>query len=306
MALTASGLSAILIHIFAEIRTLDTVRPAAPHHLPGPRHSSAATAPGGLAGLLVRRAKALSPPCARPACRGTAPYYELQAAAGAAWYHRMATQRFGALGAMFSYISLEGACRRHPLRKLRAVVDALLATMNHEFTRCYARRSRPSRLPPDAAQGPAAAILFSIRSERQLVEAVSYNLLYRWFVGLNIDDRSGTTLPSAPTASGSSMNLARAFFGASNTPPWASGQRRTLQCGRHADRGLGLAQKFQSAGTTTAPAEGAIPVDFKGQQRCNDTTPSTTDADARCSRRARATNLACATWGTSSQRTATG
>jgi transposase len=81
-------------------------------------------------------------------------------------------------GAMFSYISLEERVpQTHPLRKLRAVVDALLATMNREFDAVYARRGRPS-VPPEMLDALLLQILFSIRSERQLVEAVNYNLLY--------------------------------------------------------------------------------------------------------------------------------
>jgi transposase len=77
----------------------------------------------------------------------------------------------------------------HPLRKLRAVVDALLATMNLEFEAVYARRGRPSVPPEMLLKALLLQILFSIRSERQLVEVVNYNLLYRWFVGLNIEDK---------------------------------------------------------------------------------------------------------------------
>ena len=91
---------------------------------------------------------------------------------------------------MFSYISLEERVpQTHPLRKLRAVVDALLATMSREFEAVYARRGRPSVPPEMLLKALLLQILFSIRSERQLVEAINYNLLYRWFVGLNIEDK---------------------------------------------------------------------------------------------------------------------
>ena len=92
-------------------------------------------------------------------------------------------------GAMFSYISLEERVpQTHPLRKLRAVVDALLATMSREFEAVHDRRGRP-RCRRKCCSGLLLQILFSIRSERQLVEAINYNLLYRWFVGLNIEDK---------------------------------------------------------------------------------------------------------------------
>jgi transposase len=93
-------------------------------------------------------------------------------------------------GAMFSYISLEErVAATHPLRKLRTVVDALLATMNSEFEEVYAHRGHPSVPPEMLLKALLLQILFSIRSERQLVESVNYNLLSRWFVGLNIEDK---------------------------------------------------------------------------------------------------------------------
>ena len=91
---------------------------------------------------------------------------------------------------MFSYISLEERVpAKHPLRKLRALVDALLASMSAEFEAVYARRGRPSVPPEMLLKALLLQILFSIRSERLLVEAIDYNLLYRWFVGLNIEDK---------------------------------------------------------------------------------------------------------------------
>ena len=117
-------------------------------------------------------------------------------------------------GAMFSYISLEERVpAAHPLRKLRAVVDALLASMNSEFEAVYARRGRPSVPPEMLLKALLLQILFSIRSERQLVEAVNYNLLYRWFVGLNIEDKvwDHSTF-SANRERLFNEDLARAFF----------------------------------------------------------------------------------------------
>ncbi|TSE35034.1 hypothetical protein Tchar_00965 [Tepidimonas charontis] len=159
---------------------------------------------------------------------------------------------------MFSYISLEERVpQTHPLRKLRAAVVALLATMNREFDAVYARRGRPS-VPPGMLDALLLQILFSIRSERQLVEAIEYNLLYRWFVGLNIEDKVWGHCPfSAPTASGSSTKTWPAPFSSGSSTHRRLGkleQRRTLQCGWHADRGLGLTQKFQGQAVPRAPA----------------------------------------------------
>ena len=115
---------------------------------------------------------------------------------------------------MFSDIRLE---ERVPalrsLRKLRAVVDALLATMNREFEAVYARRGRPSVPPEMLLKALLLQILFSIRSERQLVEALNDNLLYCWFVGLNIDDKVWRHCPfSANRERLFNEDLARAFF----------------------------------------------------------------------------------------------
>ncbi len=81
---------------------------------------------------------------------------------------------------MFSYISLEERVPvKHPLRKLRSVVDALLATMSTEFEVVYATGGRPSVPPEMLLKALLLQILLSIRSERLLVEAIDYNLLYR-------------------------------------------------------------------------------------------------------------------------------
>src|SRR3989344_743886 len=91
--------------------------------------------------------------------------------------------------AMFSYVSLEERIpTSHPLRKLRLLVDSVLASMDDEFDAIYARVGGPSVPPGRLLQALLLQILFSIRSERLLVESLDYNLLYRWFVGLGIDD----------------------------------------------------------------------------------------------------------------------
>lgn len=92
-------------------------------------------------------------------------------------------------GALFSYVSLEERIpARHPLRKIRAVVNAALATLDADFDRLYAGDGRPSIAPERLLRASLIQILFSIRSERQLMEQMQYNLLLRWFVGLGIDD----------------------------------------------------------------------------------------------------------------------
>lgn len=92
-------------------------------------------------------------------------------------------------GSLFSYVNLEERVpARHPLRKIKAVVDPALASLDADFNRLYAGDGRPSIAPERLLRAALIQILFSIRSERQLMEQLEYNLLFRWFVGLSIDE----------------------------------------------------------------------------------------------------------------------
>ena len=90
---------------------------------------------------------------------------------------------------LFSYVDLEERIPvRHPLRKVRQIVNDALASLDAEFDRLYAAEGRPSIAPERLLRASLIQILFSVRSERQLMEQMQYNLLFRWFVGLGIDD----------------------------------------------------------------------------------------------------------------------
>ncbi len=92
-------------------------------------------------------------------------------------------------GSLFSYVNLdERVPARHPLRKIKAVVDPALASLDADFSQLYAGDGRPSIAPERLLRAALIQILFSIRSERQLMEQLQYNLLFRWFVGLGIDE----------------------------------------------------------------------------------------------------------------------
>ena len=94
-----------------------------------------------------------------------------------------------ASGSLFSYVDLEERIpARHPLRRIRQVVNDALASLDAEFDRLYSAEGRPSVAPERLIRASLIQILFSIRSERQLMEQMRYNLLFRWFVGLGIDD----------------------------------------------------------------------------------------------------------------------
>ena len=92
-------------------------------------------------------------------------------------------------GSLFSYVDLEERVpARHPLRKVREIVNDALVSMDAEFDRLYAREGRPSIAPERLLRASLIQMLFSVRSERQLMEQMQYNLLFRWFVGLGVDD----------------------------------------------------------------------------------------------------------------------
>jgi len=91
-------------------------------------------------------------------------------------------------GSLFSYVDLEARIpAQHPLRKIRQVVNEALASLDGEFDALYTDFGRPSIAPERLIRASLLQILFSVRSERQLMEQMQYNLLFRWFVGLGID-----------------------------------------------------------------------------------------------------------------------
>ena len=93
-------------------------------------------------------------------------------------------------GAMFSYLSPEERSpAHHPLRAVRALVRSVLKDMSPAFARLYAREGRPSIPPEQLLSALLLQVFYGVRSERQLMEQLNYNLLFRWFAGLSPDDR---------------------------------------------------------------------------------------------------------------------
>ena len=91
---------------------------------------------------------------------------------------------------MFSYIDLESRIPdKHPIRKIRRIVDEALKELEPEFESMYADTGRPSIPPEQLVRALLVQILYTIRSERLLMERIDYDLLFRWFVGLGMDDR---------------------------------------------------------------------------------------------------------------------
>jgi transposase len=92
-------------------------------------------------------------------------------------------------GKLFSYVSPEPRVPAdHPLRKIRELVRDALKELNRSFSRLYAKQGRPSVPPEQRLSALLLQALYGIRSERQLMEQLDYNFLYRWFVGLSPDD----------------------------------------------------------------------------------------------------------------------
>src|SRR5271170_3522134 len=90
---------------------------------------------------------------------------------------------------VFSYVSPEQRIPpEHPLRPIRAMADGALRELQRKFGKLYAKTGRPSIAPEKLLRALLLQVLYTVRSERMLMEQLNYNLLFRWFVGLNMDD----------------------------------------------------------------------------------------------------------------------
>jgi transposase len=193
--------------------------------------------------------------------------------------------------AMFSYISPEARVPQdHPLRAIRALVDEVLGELSPRFETLYARLGRPSIPPEKLLRAQLLQVLYSVRSERQLMEQLDYNLLFRWFVGLNMDDAVWD--PTVFTKNRQRLldgEVAMAFL----ERVVAQARRRGLLSGEHftvdgtlLEAWAGL-KSFKRKGETPRPPDdpGNPTVNFHGEKRSNDTHGSTTDPDARLARK---------------------
>lgn len=194
--------------------------------------------------------------------------------------------------ALFNYVSLEERVSRdHPMRKMRVLVDAVLATMDAEFAAVYCRRRRPSIPPEFLLRALLIQILYTVRSERQLVEHLDFNLLYRWFVGLSIDDRVWDHSTFSHNRERLfAEGMARQFF--ERVKLIAEWQDLLADEHFSVDGTLidawAAHKSFLPKDEQDPPDKGSgrnAEVDFKGKRRCNDTHSSTTDPDARLVRK---------------------
>ena len=187
---------------------------------------------------------------------------------------------------MFSYVSPEQRIPAdHPLRPIREMTDEVLRQLSRRFAGLYAKTGRPSIAPEKLLRALLLQVLYSVRSERLLMEQLEYNLLFRWFVGLSMDDRvwdvSVFTKNRERLLGGA---VAEAFF------------QRVLELARaeqllsddHFSVDGTLIQawagqkSFVRKGTTPPPPDdpGNPTVNFHGEKRSNATHASITDSDA--------------------------
>lgn len=195
--------------------------------------------------------------------------------------------------ALFSYKTLEERVPQdHPLRLVRVVVNGILASLDSEFAKLYSLTGRPSIPPERLLRASLLQIFYTVRSERQLMEQLDFNLLYRWFVGLEIDE----TVWDHSTFSQNrdrllTQEVARDFF------------RRVVDVAE--GHGLLSEEHFSVDGTLIEawashksfrakdgepPAGGSeagrdVELDFKGEKRSNATHASTTDPEAKLYRK---------------------
>ena len=227
----------------------------------------------------------------------------------------------GQTSSMFSYVDMEDRVpAHHPLRKICEFVNAALAALDAEFAKLYSADGRPSIAPERLLRAALIQILFSIRSERQLMEQMQYNLLFRWFVGLGIDDP--VWVPTVFTKNRDRLlntDIARKVLAAilahRDVAPLLSDEHfsvdgtlieawASMKSFQPKDRtegseppaaasgGTGQACAGAQACEAAAPAETPVAdkgrnaeVNFHGQKRSNETHASVTDPDARLYRK---------------------
>lgn len=188
---------------------------------------------------------------------------------------------------MFSYIRLEDRVPAdHPLRAIRALTDEVLAALDGRFEAMYSAMGRPSIAPEMLLRATLLQAFFSVRSERQLMEQIDYNLLFRWFVGLPIDAAIWhPTVFSHNRDRLMAADVAREFLGAL----MGLAQVRALLSSEHFSVDGTLIDAWASM-KSFQPKDGSGPPqgpgrngerDFHGQKRSNETHSSKTDPDAR-------------------------
>src|ERR1700678_2755302 len=194
--------------------------------------------------------------------------------------------------AMFSYVSPEeGVSADHPLRPIRTMVDVVLKGLSRSFGQLYVDWGRPSIAPEKLLRALLLQVLYTIRSERMLMEQLEYNLLFRWFVGLNIDEP--VWVPTVFSKNRDRLldgDIARKFF----AQVLDQARANDLLSDEHFSvdgtliEAWASQKSFQRKDDHQAPPPddpGNPTVNFHGEKRSNDTHQSTTNQEARLARK---------------------
>jgi transposase len=191
--------------------------------------------------------------------------------------------------AMFSYLTLaQRIPADHPARQIRVLVDRALVRLDAEFEKLYSSTGRPSIAPERLLRATLLMILFSIRSERQLMEQMNYNLLFRWFVGLEMDDAVWdvtvfTKNRERLIAGAVSQQLLEAVLVEAREHDLLSEEHFTVD--GTLIQAWAAARSFKDKSDPPAPGAGS---GHKGAVLLRDKVESTTDPDARLYKKASA------------------
>lgn len=196
-------------------------------------------------------------------------------------------------GHLFSYLSPEQRVPAdHPLRAIRAMTDEALRQLSPQFEAIYATTGRPSVPPEQLLRALLLQALYTVRSERLLVEQLEYNLLFRWFVGLSMDDAVWT--PTTFTKNRDRLlggDIARQFFEAvlrqARAQRVLSDEHFTVD-GTLLEAWAGQKSFTRQDGTSRGPSDddpSNPTVNFHGERRSNATHQSTTDPDSRLTKK---------------------
>ena len=194
-------------------------------------------------------------------------------------------------GSLFSFVDLEERVpKRHPLRKIRQIVNDALAALDGAFSKLYSCEGRPSIAPEKLLRASLLQAFFSVRSERQLMEQLDYNLMFRWFVGLGIDDavwdatvftKNRDRLLDAEVAA----KFMAAVLAHREVKPLLSSDHFSVD-GTLVEAWASLKSFRAKDGSDEPPSPGRNGErDFHGERRTNDTHASTTDPDAKLYRK---------------------
>ena len=190
-------------------------------------------------------------------------------------------------GELFSYVDLEERVpAKHPLRVIRRIVNDVLALLDVEFAALYAAGGRPSIAPERLLRALLLQVFYTIRSERQLMEQLHYNLLYRWFVGLGVDDP--VWVPTVFTKNRDRLleaDVARKFLAAllnhKEVRALLSDEHFSVD-GTQIQAWASMKSFVAKDGSSEPPSPGRNGErDFHNEKRSNDTHASTTDPESK-------------------------